>query len=341
MITLKEIARQANVSVSTVSRVLNNDQEFNVKTETRQLILSIARENNYQRNYKKKYIINNDETKKNILILVRIDFEDEIKNPFFSVLRENIENSCVANNFDYRVIHLENFTKVTDHDFYDGVIIIGMVSDKTIEEIKELYKNVVILGHETQVKNVDSVIPELFDVTIEVIDHLLKNNCKTIGFMGGKSYIKDKDHSILSIDNRYEAYKFYTKNLNIYDSKNVYITKYGFKYGYETMKTAINKGDLPDAFIIGNDTTSIGALKALSDANLEVPDQIKIVSYDDTEYALYTKATLTSVRIHTDEMAKSSIMLLNDRFLGREIGYKLVIPSNLILRESSIDYEIS
>ena len=56
MITLKEIAKQANVSVSTVSRVLNNDQEFSVKPETRQQILAIARENNYQRNYRKKYI---------------------------------------------------------------------------------------------------------------------------------------------------------------------------------------------------------------------------------------------------------------------------------------------
>ncbi|MFO3715667.1 LacI family DNA-binding transcriptional regulator [Anaerococcus cruorum] len=336
MITLKEIAKQANVSVSTVSRVLNNDQEFSVKPETRQQILAIARENNYQRNYRKKYIINEDQVKKNILILVRIDYEDEIKNPFFSMLRENVENSCVANNFNYRVIHLENFTKTEDNDEIDGVIIIGMVSDQIIENIKETYKNVVIVGHQARIKNVDSVIPELFDVTINVIDHLLENGSKNIGFMGGKSYIKHNDHSILSIDRRYEAFKFYTKNLKVFDSRNVYITKYGFKYGYEAMSSAIAKGDMPDSFIIGNDTTAVGALKALSDANISVPNQIKIVSYDDTEYARYTNVPLSSVRIHTDEMAKSAIMLMNDRFSGREIGYTLVIPSDLMIRQSSV-----
>lgn len=338
MITLKEIAKQANVSVSTVSRVLNNDQEFSVKAETRHQILAIARENNYQRNYRKKYIVNKELAKKNILIIVRIDYENEIKNPFFSMLRENVENSCVANNFNYRVIHLENFTKTEDEEEIDGVIIIGMVADQIIENIKDTYKNVVIVGYETKVKDVDIVIPELFDVTIKVIDHLLENGSKNIGFMGGKSYIKHKDHSILSIDRRYEAFKFYTKNLKVYDSRNVYITKYGLKYGYEVMKNIIEKSDLdlPDAFIIGNDTTAIGALKALSDANINVPNQIKIVSYDDTEYARYTNVPLSSVKIHTDEMARSAIMLMNDRLLGRKIGYTLVIPSDLIVRKSSV-----
>lgn len=337
MITLKEIARQANVSVSTVSRVLNNDQKFSVKPETRQLILSIARENNYQRNYKKRYIIDDKKEKKNILILVRIDYKDEIKNPFFSTLRQNVEISCRTNNFNYQTIYLENFTKDFLRDKIDGVIIIGMIGDSIIEKIKENYKNIVVMGYETLVKDVDSIVPELFDVTIETIDHLLVNGSRKIGFMGGKSYIRSENHSEIYIDRRYEAFKFYTKNLRIYDSENIYITKYGFKHGYNAMKRAIRKGNLPDSFIIGNDTIAIGALKALSDAKIEVPSDIKIVSFDDTEYARYTSVPLSSVRIHTDEMAKSAVMLMNDRFRGREMGYKVVIPSNLIIRNSSLN----
>jgi LacI family transcriptional regulator len=80
---------------------------------------------------------------------------------------------------------------------------------------------------------------------------------------------------------------------------------------------------------------AIGAIRASHELGIKIPHDISIVSFNDVEMARFTQPALTTVKVHTEEMGKIAVKLLVDRLEGREIPIKTVIPTNLIIRESS------
>lgn len=100
------------------------------------------------------------------------------------------------------------------------------------------------------------------------------------------------------------------------------------------MKAAIKQGNLPQAFFIASDPLAIGALKALQEAEISVPQQVALIGFDDIEMASFVSVPLTTVKIFTEQMGRTAVNLLMERINGRSIPIKAVISTKLIVRES-------
>lgn len=99
-------------------------------------------------------------------------------------------------------------------------------------------------------------------------------------------------------------------------------------------KELINQESMPTAIIVASDPLAIGALKALNEAGIHVPKEVSIVSFDDISAAAYLTPSLSTVKIHTEEMGKTAVKLLHDRLKGRELPIKVMLPTSFIARES-------
>jgi len=107
--------------------------------------------------------------------------------------------------------------------------------------------------------------------------------------------------------------------------------------GYELMKQAIaeHKDQLPSAFFLGNDSMAIGALKALHEAQISVPDQVSVIGVNDISVSKYLHPPLSTVEIFTEVMGETAVDLLLERLDDRKISKQVILSTKLIIRESS------
>ncbi len=109
--------------------------------------------------------------------------------------------------------------------------------------------------------------------------------------------------------------------------------------GYECMKDLLEVEDRPTALFVASDAMAIGAIRAAHEAQLRVPDDISIVSFNDVEMAAFTQPSLTTVKVYTEEMGRAAVKLVLDQLGGRSIPIKVVLPTNLVIRESAKRYK--
>jgi LacI family transcriptional regulator len=105
--------------------------------------------------------------------------------------------------------------------------------------------------------------------------------------------------------------------------------------GYNLIKSARESGKLPTAFLVANDTMATGALRALHELKINVPNDISIIGFNDLPTSKYLIPPLTSIRVHLNFMAVTAIELFKERIeKGRMIAKKVLIPSELVVRKS-------
>lgn len=337
MVRIKDIAKQANVSSSTVSRVLNKDKTLSVSDKTRHRVLRIAKELNYktsQERRSKNLLINNHSSKK-IGIIIGRTFEEEANDPYYVSIRHGIEKECrnqeVSNLELIQFRHLNIEGAISD---VDGLIVVGKISEDDIKKLNPTIDNIVYIDYSPYGDMFDSVIVDFEKVTNQLIDHLIVSDHKRIGFIGGmheKHYISTQT---TYKDERQTAFENRMKEEKIYLPKDIYIGKFTMAEGYKLMKSAIEQEGLPDAFLIASDQMAIGAINALQEENIQVPKDVAVVSIDGLEMAEFSNPPLTTMAIPTEEMGSIGVKLLLDRISGRKIPLKVTVPANLAIRKS-------
>jgi LacI family transcriptional regulator len=326
--TIREIAAKANVSSVTVSRVLNRDQAFSVSDDTRQRIFAIAEELNYktprERKGKNTVAANNDARIGTVIFLTE---QQEEGDAYFSSIREGIEKECIAAGITTtKVLRLSQYGNpdlVINN--IEGAIVIGGSLDNITPIINQV-ENIVLVDYAPDVEKFDSVIIDFERATKLALDHLIKAGHKAIGFMGGRK----SDGQ----DERHHYYEAIMKENGIYDPEHVYIGEWYTTEGYISMQRIIEKGSLPTAFFFASDSLAIGALRALQEAGISVPQKIAVVGFDDVPMSAYVNPSLTTVKIQTEMMGRMAVKLLLDQINGREIAVQVTIPAKLIIRDS-------
>lgn len=339
MVTIKDIAQKANVSIATVSRILNDDKTLSVSEDTREKILNIANELGYKplrkRNVKKHIENTNEDI--NICIILAYSEQDETNDPYFLSIRQGIEKECNDKLLNIsKVIRLDGNNNNFDLNEFDGLIVIGGIDVKDLKKLYNKNNNVVFVDHSLDINGYDSVISSFEKATEKVIDHLINMGHKNIGYIGGKKTIKSfTTNEIIEIEDiRLQVYKRKMKELGLYNERNIYLGDWNSSGGYKLMKQAIEEDELPSAFIIASDPMSTGALYALHESEIKVPDDVAIISFDDIETSAYLNPPLTTVKIYTEDMGKEAVKILLDRLKGREIPIQVVLPTELIIRKS-------
>ncbi|MGP7817271.1 LacI family DNA-binding transcriptional regulator [Niallia sp. 01092] len=336
MTRIKDIAEMANVSTATVSRILNNDPLLSVSSETRQRVLNIVSELNYQPGRKKKTKSIKSERYSIGLVITN----DEAVDPYFMSIRQGIEKVCqdysfhISSIFHLRKTHLS----VEDMAELDGLIVLGDVNMKELQEVYKGNNHIVYVDFFPEGEKCDVVLSDFETATSEIVNYLFNGGHRQIAYIGGKG-------SIWSIHNgkrmdkedvRKKTFEKVMKEKGIYKEENVLLGEFGPSSGYALMEKLIKKGPLPSAVVIASDPMAIGAMKALQENGINVPEDISIFSFDDIDAAAFLNPALSTVKVHTEEMGKSAVKLLYDRIkTGRDIPLKVILPTELVIRDST------
>jgi len=332
MATIKEIADKSNVSASTVSRVLNNDHTLTVQAKTRERILRVAKELGYETILERRLKQKQQDTK-HVGIMLTQSLDEEISDPYFLSIRQGIEMELAHNGIKTATFRLHETEGNQMIEELDGLIVVGRVKESTLKAISRV-DNVVYINHSPNEDLYDSVVINFERATEKALHHLLATGYKRIGYIGGKEMEHLKNQKLLSEDKRLTTFERYMKEKNLYNQESIFIGEYTMAQGYHLMKKAIQTSKLPEAFFIGSDPMAIGALRAIQEANLHVPEDVAIISFDDIEAAKFASTPLTTIRVPTKEMGQIGVKLLLDRLNGRELPLTVTLPTELVIRES-------
>lgn len=331
MVTLKDIAKLAGVSLTTVSRVLNHDTSLNVTDSTREKIYEAVKELGYktvrQRSRKLNRIIR-------IGVIHWYSQKEELGDPYYLSIAKGIEKECFSKKIDFASVFKDGDKYTTgEFDNLDGFIAIGKFSKEDINEILMYSKNIVFVDSSPNENLYDSVIVDIRKATLEVLKNVFDNGHRRIGFIGGREYVGRNKEPLE--DEREKAYRDFTKEKGIYDDKNIYIGSFKTEDGYTMMKKAIGKGSIPTVFFVASDSMAMGAMQALYEANINIPNDVSIVSFNDINTSKYLIPPLSTVRVYTEFMGATAVVLLLERIReNREIPKKVIIPTEFIVRES-------
>lgn len=322
MATIKDIANKANVSSATVSRILNNDPTLKVPAATRQIVLDAASSLQYHKKPKQK------NTKFTLGIVQWYTLQQEIDDPYYLSIRQGVEEYCytheihVIRTFKGDVLQTAALTNV------NGLICIGKFSQSEILQFKQLSKNIIFLDMSTP-RIEDTTISLDFKQAInDVLSYLQQLNMNHITYLGGREYL---DVDTIYDDHRRLHFIEYCQQNNVqYQVMEGTFTK---ESGYQmTLELILNK-QLPQAIFAASDPIAIGALRALQEHCIRVPEDISIVGFDDIKDASFTTPPLTTVFAPAFEMGEYGAMMVH-RSAHLKTSMKITLPCTLIERES-------
>ena len=304
MATLKDIAKLADVSIATVSRVLNQDENLSVTEETRHRILTAADEIGYTKHQK---IGNFKKEKHQVAIIQWVSEEDELDDLYYYNIRLGIETR--AHELDYEMLRYFN-----DIPFSLAEEVIGILT--------------LLQGHPCVTTDFENAVQT-------ALSYLTEQGCKSIGLLTGQE--KTTDSTEIVPEPRLRSYRNYCIEKSIYDPLLILSGNFTVRSGYDLLASKIASGTpLPDAYFAASDSLAIGALRALQENGINVPEDIQIISFNDTSLAKQVYPPLSSVTVYTEEMGRTAMDVLNKQVLApREIPTLTMLGTKLTLREST------
>lgn len=337
MATIKDIAAQAKVSLATVSRVLNNDQTLSVSEETRERIFAIADEMQYKPSRTKRLKRETEMAQKEIGLLLWISPDEENEDPYFSSVRRGIERRCEE--LGITIAKTIRGKQVENHTFQhlDGLITVGSIDMEDMDKIFSKKNGLVLVNHSLDLRAYDSVKLDFQQAVEDVLNHLFALGHEKIGFVGGHEYLyklgPDKKGPTVAEARRLHFERI-MREKGLYDPEHVYIGEWSTASGYDIMNQILSKADRPTACFFANDPMAIGALRALHEHGVKVPEAMAVIGFDDIDVSAYVNPPLTTVKVYPDQIGRTALQLLIERFEGREIPIHAVVGTSLIVRES-------
>jgi LacI family transcriptional regulator len=335
MPSLHDVAKKAGVSKTLVSRVINNQK--GVGELSKEKILQAMKDLNYIPNALARSLVLQSTQIIGVVL-------DSLCEPYFFDLINGIEEAIEASGYDVIFCSAKSKmeTKSKQIQFLsqgrtDGVIIYGSnLSDESLIEKLSLSKYpFVVIENELDRLRINNVIVDNKFGAQLAIDHMADLGCSNIWHITGDLSRK------ASLDRR-DGYLLAMQNRKLSVSENMIIeSSFDIERGYQQMKKIIEsqRGNLPDGIFFGADLTAYGALIALKEANISVPEEIKIVGFDnDSPYKVKEEIPgLTTLSQPLAQMGKAAVeILIKSITYPEQSKQKLIFYPELIVRESTV-----
>lgn len=340
--TLSDIAATVGVAPMTVSRVVNRNGY--VSDRTREKVLQALKELNYRRNGSARNL------KRQCTETIGLVLGD-ISNPYSTELANGVRETLSARGFSLFICISEHSAKediaaigaLVNHSV-DGLIVATRSNkggDEYLREIVESNVPVVVIGRDFQHAEVDFVSTDNLLGGFEATRHLIDLGHRRIGFIGatlsGGSSLKRLQGYLKAL----EQYKIPVDERLITGPKEAISEVPGYsteKIGYEGMKRLLSLPERPTAVFARNDFTAIGAMTAIKEANLRIPEDIAIVGFDDIPLAVHTSPALTTVRQPMHLQGQLAAEMLLERIKTDEIDARRehILNCELIIRNSTV-----
>ena len=343
MTRLVDIAKNAGVSISTVSRVLNEDETFSISEQTRANVHRIAREMNYPVHTRRRKP--RKPARYSIGFVMLYTAKDEINDPYYLLIRTHMKNEATKLKSRTREIFYDTSDSTkSDISRCSALIIIGERALWTAEveaTIIESNKPVIFVDFSVDLLGSDSVETDSALLMNTAIGHLISVGYKNIGYLGVRENHHETNIPLVSPMENY--FQMVLQRHNLFNPDFIFTnSKMDFESGYKNFESGYNlccemlsRNKRPEAIFVANDTMAIGAIKALKEKKVSIPGEMALIGCNDIPTGGYVSPSLTTMRIDTELMGQIAVRLALDRInMARERGIKVFVPNQLIIRQS-------
>ena len=324
MVTILDIAKKANVNKSTVSKALNNSGD--ISFETASYIRAVAKELGYERRFRKS------SAQKTIGIITA-----EIDDAYYSGLVEKIMSTaqtqgyiCCVLTSNYDPESEENAVRYMIDKNVSGVFLglsIGGQTNRFCDRFKECGIPVVAVAEESDEFEIDKIWINDKDGVDQAVEHLVSLGHERIAYIGDKYGLK-----------RLESFKsaMLKRNLPVLDGLVSLQSERKFECGYRGVKELLLTNQNFTAIFAQYDDIAIGAMRALAESGISVPNEVSIIGADDTKYCSYITPTLTSINCNSDFLCQVAFKILENKINKKDKSIQSVlIKPKLVVREST------
>ncbi|MFQ5825200.1 MAG: LacI family DNA-binding transcriptional regulator [bacterium] len=332
--TIKDVAKKAGVSLSTVSLVINNKN--NISPTTKKKVEEAISELNF---HPRRYARGLASKKTFNLGFILTDDHFSLAEPFYTKIFLGTEFEARKYNYYILLTTVKKSFKVQEsiprfllEKNVDGVILAGKVPTKLIDYIQERKLPVVLVDYDLRTNRVSTVFINNFQGAQLAVTHLIKSGHRKIAFIGGEI-----NHP--SIRERLRGYKetLQEHKLPTVDKLISHSEPYtGVNDGYEATRKLLDAGISFTAIFASNDTMAIGAMRCLRERNLKVPQDVSIIGFDDIEVCLQVEPRLSTVRVFKEELGAIAVRRIVEKIENKKLMVnQIIVPVELVLRESS------
>lgn len=325
-----DIAKEAGVSITTVSRVVNNKENISPKTKAK--VKAVLEKYNYTPNAIARGLVRKSMKSIGILTI-------DIRDPHYSTTAYIIEQefsklgySVILCNTGGKESESINYIKMLVERNVDGFILIGSVfNDDIIKSSLLSHANnipTVLVNGFLEIKNTYSVLVDDFYGISLCVDHLVEKNHKDIVYV--------KDSNTYSGDQKKEGFiaAMNKHGLKIDDNSIVTVER-GLQGGYEAVEKFINSNKNFSAIVFGEDITAMGGIKKLRELGKSIPDDVAVTGFNNSIFAQCSIPELTTVDNKVETVGSLSVKLLNDLMENNNATSNILIRPELIVRKST------
>jgi LacI family purine nucleotide synthesis repressor len=327
MVTIKDVAREAGVAISTVSNVLNQVEV--VSEETKKKVLETVERLNYIPNMNAKFLKSN---KKNTIGL----FLPDIQGEYYLMLMQAVHMQCRLKEY---LLNIYISNENTSDEIYSMIISSGIegaivfnesLNYEHVERIAQTKMPMVFIDREYSGVNMSSVVINNTEGATMAMEYLIKQGHRRIGYIHG---IDNNDNEA-----RYNAYRNVMNKYGLPIDEDIVLQGYFAEaVAYSEMKVMFLKRiKVPDAFFCANDQMARGCIRALNEVGYKVPDDVCVIGFDDIPLSSHMFPPLTTIHSPISELGMTSVLELFRHIENEneEIGKVISLSPSLIVRGS-------
>ncbi len=324
MSTIRDVAKVAEVSVATVSRVLNNKGYVN--EDTRKRVEAAIESLNYKPNAVARSLFKKQSKMIGLIV-------PDITNPFFPQLARAVEDvtnqlgyTLVLCNSDEDIIKEQKYIEALNQKYVDGFIVV--TSTLKAEHIKDLKVPIVALDRPIN-SDTPTVSVNNYDGARNATKYLIDAGCQKIAHVRGP-------HNVLPADERYRGYLDEVKDLIWYRPELIINGNFNINKTKEVTKKLLTVHPDIDGIFAGNDLMAVGVIKAAEELGIRIPEQLSIIGFDGITLCETTSPELTTMAQPIYNIGSKAVQILVDLIENRQLEQKNYSFSvDLIERQST------
>ena len=317
MITIKEIAKESGYGVGTVSRVLNNSEH--VSEKAKKAIMDVVKKYNFEPNPNAKNL--KSQTKYGIVLIVKgtqnMLFESIVELMQTEIVKNG--HACVVDYIDQDENEVEEARKVCNNQKPYGIAFLGSNLEYFEKNFEDLDLPCVIVTNgasELNISNLSSVAVDDVSASSRIVNYLYDKGHRNIGVIGGDPNVSHPSSlRLLGFESAMRK-----KHLEFDMTKQYSYARFSLEGGYQATKDLLKKNSDITAIFAMSDMMAMGALRALKDMDIKVPQDMSVIGYDGTDIANFCIPRITTVWQNTEKLAKRSVEILLGGIKAEEKG---------------------
>ena len=329
-ITIYDVAREANVSMATVSRVVNGNP--NVKPVTRKKVLEVIERLGYRPNAVARGLASKKTTTVGVVI-------PDISSIFYAELARGIED--IATMYKYNII-LSNSDQNKEKELHllntmlgkqvDGIVFMGgNITDEHVAEFEKSPVPIVLAGSIEESKKIPSVNIDYEQAVFDSVSEFIQKGHKNIAFVVGPL------HEPKNAAKKLKGYQRALAENNIpYNEELVVEGDYTYDSGIEAFDKLLEAAERPTAILVGSDEMALGVVHGAEDKGFKIPDDFEVITSDNTRLSLMVRPQLTTIVQPLYDIGAVSMRLLTKLMNKETVSENIVVlPHRIEARKST------